>query len=82
MPKRKETRAETAKNAYKQAKNVFQTFLGPGDRAFESHYSDQNPSVSMLLLRKRLVLYCAFDGKGVFDKSGFVGGILNGMELC
>ena len=30
-----------AKNRYKQAKQVFSIGLGPGDRAFEPHYSDQ-----------------------------------------
>ena len=32
-----------AKNRYKQAKKVFPISLGPGDRAFEPHYSDQSP---------------------------------------
>ena len=30
-----------AKNRYKRAKKVFPIGLGPGDRAFEPHYSDQ-----------------------------------------
>ena len=42
--KSKQNKQETAKNRYKQAKKVFCTSLGPGDRAFEPHYSDQNPS--------------------------------------
>ena len=33
-----------AKNRYKQVKKVFSISLGPGDRAFEPHYWDQNPS--------------------------------------
>ena len=33
-----------AKNRYKQAEKVFSIPLGPGDRAFEPHYSDQKPS--------------------------------------
>ena len=33
-----------AKNRYKQVKKVFSISLGPGDRAFEPHYSDQKPS--------------------------------------
>ena len=30
-----------AKNRYKRAEKVFPISLGPGDRAFEPHYSDQ-----------------------------------------
>ena len=33
-----------AKNRYKRVEKVFSISLGPGDRAFEPHYSDQNPS--------------------------------------
>ena len=33
-----------AENRYKRAEKVFPISLGPGDRAFEPHYSDQNPS--------------------------------------
>ena len=33
-----------AKNRYKRAEKVFLISLGPGDRAFEPHYSDQKPS--------------------------------------
>ena len=33
-----------AENRYKQAKKVFSISLGPGDRAFEPHYSGQKPS--------------------------------------
>lgn len=32
------------KNRYKRVEKVFPISLGPGDRAFEPHYSDQNPS--------------------------------------
>ena len=33
-----------AENRYKRAEKVFPISLGPGDRAFEPHYSDQKPS--------------------------------------
>ena len=33
-----------AENRYKRAEKVFPISLGPGDRAFAPHYSDQNPS--------------------------------------
>ena len=32
------------KNHWKRPKKVFGSCLGPGDRAFEPHYSDQKPS--------------------------------------
>ena len=37
-------RAEMMKNHWKRPKKVFGSCLGPGDRAFEPHYSDQKPS--------------------------------------
>ena len=33
-----------AENRYKRVEKVFLISLGPGDRAFEPHYSDQKPS--------------------------------------
>ena len=38
-----------AKNRYKQAKKVFSISLGPGDRAFEPHYSDQGTIIRTTL---------------------------------
>ena len=33
-----------AENRYKRVEKVFLISLGPGDRAFEPHYSDESPS--------------------------------------
>ena len=41
--KSKQNKQEMSKKRYKQAKKVFSVPLGPGDRAFEPHYSDQKP---------------------------------------
>ena len=40
--KSKWNKLKSAENRYKRAEKVFPTSLGPGDRAFEPHYSDQN----------------------------------------
>ena len=40
--KSKWNKLKSAENRYKRAKKVFPISLGPGDRAFEPHYSDHN----------------------------------------
>ena len=56
-----------AKNRYKQVKKVFSISLGPGDRAFEPHYSDQNPSEILGFRGIFLFLaYCGAGGEGLF----------------
>ena len=56
-----------AENRYKRAEKVFPISLGAGDRAFESHYSDQNPAeivdFSGLFL---FLVYCGAKGECIY----------------
>ena len=71
-PKSNWNQIKTAKSHYKQVEKIFSKSLGPGDRAFEPHYSDQNPS-EIVDFRGVFLILCLVQNKhsfrGVYEVS-------------
>ena len=80
-----------AKNRYKWVKKVFPISLGPGDRAFEPHYSDQNPSeivdfrgifLILCLLRRKIYGYIVECRLKNMSKNHIISLIFKDSFLC